>query len=354
MLSSCKKLAAVIVATIGMLVGGTDALRAQQPALCDSTASMAALLESVLDRETRVPIAGVALTASWQDAGEKIARAVTDSLGHAVLCASPNQPLTLRAAYYNLKFPAQAARLTMARPTSHSFVVDIPAVYVRGTVIDQATGNPVRDAAVRLANTPLATLSDAEGKFVFEQVPMRDYTLRIEHIAYATIGSPISVRHEDLDVAIRVAPAAIPIEPIVVTAFSRRLERAGFYERKRHGVGMFIDRKQVDAMNAQNASDLLRRIPSLRLVPQIARRHASDQPRNTTTGRGNCRFKFIIDGTRTLPDFEMDGIAAPAIEGVEIYNGLSEVPASFRAIGASDAGANAICGVIAVWTRDSR
>lgn len=114
-------------------------------------------------------------------------------------------------------------------------------------------------------------------------------------------------------------------------------------------MGKFINRQQIEAMNAHNASDLLRSVPSLRLIPQ--RMKANNEVRGT---RGNCRFAYIVDGARTLADFEMDNIAAYAIEGVELYNGLSEVPAVFRGNYPSDGGSVGICGVIAIWTRNSR
>jgi hypothetical protein len=49
----------------------------------------------------------------------------------------------------------------------------------------------------------------------------------------------------------------------------------------------------------------------------------------------------------------MDFLAAYAIEGIEVYNGLSEVPAPFRSVTSQDVG-NPPCGIIAIWTRNSR
>jgi hypothetical protein len=50
----------------------------------------------------------------------------------------------------------------------------------------------------------------------------------------------------------------------------------------------------------------------------------------------------------------MDNIPAYAIEGVELYRGLAEVPAVFRGLYHSDGGSVGVCGVIAIWTRNSR
>ena len=63
---------------------------------------------------------------------------------------------------------------------------------------------------------------------------------------------------------------------------------------------------------------------------------------------------YIVDGARTLTDFEMDNIAAYAIEGIELYTGQAEVPAVFRGHAPSDGGSVGVCGVIAIWTRNSR
>ena len=145
------------------------------------------------------------------------------------------------------------------------------------------------------------------------------------------------------------APDAVPLQPIVVTVVSRRLDNVGFYERQRRGIGTFIGRQQIDDANALFSSDLMRNVPGVRLVTAGARR---DAPRAWTTGRGTCRFRFVIDGTRALPDFELDMIAPTAIEGIAVYAGLAQVPALFRPQAAD--GVGAVCGIIAVWTRNGR
>ena len=235
----------------------------------------------------------------------------------------------------------------MASPDERSHAQQ-PSVFLRGTVIDQQTNTPVMNVVIRIVDTPLSALTDADGRFYFHEIRRGDYTLRADHIAYAAAITKLEVRADDLDVEVRLSPEAIPIHGIIVTAFSRRLEAVGFYEREKRGIGTFIDRKQIEKMKVQSSSDLLRNVPGLRLVPQAARRNV---PPNQMRGRGNCRFKYIVDGARTLSDFEIDFVAPYAIEGLEVYAGLSEVPAVFRANAMPDGG-QTICGVIAIWTRD--
>lgn len=336
-------------ATVTFL-GSALPLTAQQ-ATCDAAQNLATLIETVTDRTTRVPLAGALVIATWRDQEQQV-RVRTDSIGRTVICAPPQKQIAIKISYYDVN-NTEHTSLTIERFTRHTSIIDVPGAYMRGIVLDQETGAVLANVAVRVNNTPLATFTDANGRFYFERVPIGDYTMRVEHLSYARNDARIMIRDDDLDATIRLTPEAIPMQPIVVVAFSKRLERAGFYERRKRGVGRFIDRRQVESMNVQSASDLLRSVPGMRLIPQGARRN--NQPRNATVARGNCRFMFVVDGTRTLSDFEMDYVQAGAIEGVEIYNGLSEVPTIFRSVSTSvgNPGSGA-CGVIAIWTRDSR
>ncbi len=259
-----------------------------------------------------------------------------------------NRPIQISATYR--QYSAEPITITTTGPASrHDAIIDVTGVFVRGRVLDQQSGTPINQAEVRLTGTTLRVMTDADGRFVFGRLPVGDYQLRAHHIGYGSNSAALALQRDDLDALVRLAPAAIPLQPIVVTAFSRRLEHVGFYERQRRGVGKFINRQQIEAMSVHNASDLLRSVPSLRLIPE--RRSATNEVRGT---RGNCRFAYIVDGARTLTDFQMDNIAAYAIEGVELYNGMAEVPAVFRGHYPSDGGSVGMCGVIAIWTRNSR
>ena len=334
-----------IVGVVALLASSGGSPAAAQAPLCDAD-QKAALIQTVRDRTTRAPLVGAAVLASWEGSRETI-RLRTDSTGRVRFCAPPDRPVNLRINYRDIRSD-HITMLTMARATEHTAALDVPGMLVRGSIIDNGSGVSLNSVAVRIANTALIALTNEEGRFVFPRVPLGDYTLVVEHISYASMRAPIRVIDDDLDVSFRLTAAAIALQPVVVIAFSRRLETAGFYERQRRGVGTFIGRRQVDAMKVQRASDLLRYVPSARIVPQA---HRQNVPPNSLTGRGQCRYRFIVDGTRTLADFEMDFIAPYTIEGVEVYSGLSEVPALFRAI--ADGGPP-LCGVIAIWTRQGR
>lgn len=308
----------------------------------------ATLIETVRDRATLVPLAGATVTASWLGGNE--VRVRTDSLGRARICGPADKLITIRVAYQQARSGPHTTTLSLARVTEHISAVDAPGIMLRGSVTETGSGAPIQNVAIRIANSPLIAFTDAEGRFYLQQMPIGVYTLEAIHISYSPVKTRVDVGDQDINAEIKLSPAAIALEPIIVTTFSKRLERVGFYERQKRGVGTFLGRKQIDAMNVSRASDLLRNVPSARLIPLPPRRQ---NPQNATLGRGGCRFKFIVDGTRTLADFEMDFLSAHAIEGVEVYSGLAEVPAIFRAASTPEAG-SPLCGVVAIWTKDSR
>ena len=312
------------------------------------TCDKAALELTVVDAVTHVPSPNASVVASWHDGSEHSVKERTDSLGIARFCAPVRQVVSVRASLRNLNSQTISVLLDTLRINHRRIEIDMPYGLVRGSVVDAQTGQPIPNVAVSLARTPLNVISGDDGKFYFTRVPVGEYTVRADHISYGPYHATFKMEGEDLDATIPLTPAAIPIAPLKVVAFSQRLERAGFYDRQKRGIGTFMNRKQIEAMNAQMGSDVLRQVPSLREQYQVTR---GRRPRYYTPGRGNCRFQFIVDGTRTLPDFEMDNIAPGVMEGVEVYNGLAEVPAAFRSI---VNGGGGTCGVIAVWTRDGR
>jgi hypothetical protein len=225
----------------------------------------------------------------------------------------------------------------------------IPAAsYVRGSVVDDLTGSPIVGARVTIRDTRFSTITNVEGRFYFEDVPRGNYVLHVAHIAYVQVPASLRIASDAVDVVVRLDAAVIPLEPIRVTAFSRRLDEVGFYDRQRRGVGTFIGRSQVDGMRALNSSDLMRVVPSARLTPQPPSR---TQGGMALAGRGRCRFSFIVDGARTLPDFEMDMVAPYAIEGLEFYRSLAELPAPFRVHVGREGNATS-CGIVLIWTRN--
>ena len=86
--------------------------------------------------------------------------------------------------------------------------------WVRGTVVDAATGQPLPAATVRLAGTYRGTIANDEGEYRIE-VRQWPATLGVSHIGYASRDSVLTAPPGPVDFAL--TPAPYPFEPLVVT-----------------------------------------------------------------------------------------------------------------------------------------
>lgn len=194
---------------------------------------------------------------------------------------------------------------------------------IRGRVL--AAGDTVGVGGVTLTlmdedRSPLLRVqSDEAGFFRIPAPTAGRFRLSLERLGFSPFEAEVVVGEKELvEVEIRVAPAAILLDPLVVTA--RRRIRMGtldeFYDRmernRRRGVGFFITREEVENTPTANTSFLLGTVPNVFLRP-AGNASWTVQMRE---GGGYCTPDYYLDGLPTswdrLPPLE-------DIEGVEIY-----------------------------------
>lgn len=234
-------------------------------------------------------------------------------------------------------------------------------VHVSGKVVDSATQRPVEGVAVTLLDAEddeLATdLSNAAGQFSFLVSGRPRIHLRTERVGYLDVETP----ELDLDpfrsvsLEVRVRPGAVEVAPLEVVAGQRRNTSPvhdGFEHRKDRGFGHYITREEVQERDPVQVTDLFRSVPGVHLTSSGRGSHAV-----VTTSRGNnsfagqCPAQIYIDNFHVNRadgwTFRIDDVVAPDdVHGIEVYRGLSTVPAQFLS-------PEADCGVIAIWTRRS-
>ncbi len=233
---------------------------------------------------------------------------------------------------------------------------------IHGTVKDQATGRPIVAAEVSLLNTRGKVLdkvlTDSSGIFLLEPDDAGSYALKATGLGYeAATSALLPFKDGELvEVTFELAVDAVPLQPLTVTARSfppnRYLADAGFYDRKKSGVGVFMTREDILRRRSDEFSDLMRSVAGMDVQPTgpTGRRGFS------MTGRSNgrCQPALILDGTPTLiggmqplrgRDLPLDDVLSPRdIEGLELYRGPAGVPTEFNVN-------NAACGVLVIWTR---
>jgi hypothetical protein len=232
------------------------------------------------------------------------------------------------------------------------------AQVVKGRVVLAGTDRGIADVAVYLQTAAgqrvASATTDTAGAFIVSAPRLGMCSLHAEHIGLASVESaPFQVNvSQVVEVLLRMDVTAVPLEPLTVTARSD-LDigfLAGYYERvarhERMGFGHVFTRDRIQERQPLDIADLLRDVPSVTVV-DAADRLPSIVFRNS---RGECIPKVYINGIRQnrgntppSPAVVDESVRPVDLEGVEVYRGISEMPAEYYDEGH--------CGVILLWTR---
>jgi hypothetical protein len=230
-------------------------------------------------------------------------------------------------------------------------------------VVDEQTGVPVPsvDLVVRAANDRFitSTMTDEAGRFELTLSRLKAIAIYASRIGYADNQTPV-LHFDDHDffrVEIRLDPVAVLLAPLEVLA-RRKGERSpvleNFDRRVHMGSGYYITREDIEERDPTFVTDLLATVPGVRVTGSGAgTRRTIEMARSS--GR-DCPVQIFVDGMLVnrpiqpgfgapVAGYTIDDVALPnSVEGIEIYRGLSTVPAEFLT-------PDADCGVVAIWTR---
>lgn len=320
-------------------------LQAQSPP-CTTTPDSAMVRGTVVDARTGLPIRNVEVSVTWRldPADRPITHEVdTDEAGRFSLCDVPtNTRVFVSAEFFGNLSRIPAAQLQPNDTLDATLEVESPRARVVGRVLNESN-QPIAAATVTVGADGPKAVSGQDGRFTFAGIPPGRFPVAVSHVAFTDVADSIGVELGTLiTMNVRMAPTVIPLAPIVVEARSLRLQNAGFYDRRERGIGSYVTRPEILATLARQASDVLRRQPGMRLVRRTSGFGY------VVVGRGECPFRYFVDGTRVGPTFQIDDVDVDWIEAIEIYRGPASVPIEFMLPPTEQ---NANCGIIAIWTR---
>lgn len=221
-----------------------------------------------------------------------------------------------------------------------------------GAIADRRSEDPIPSARVSVVRSSdgvsvWSGVSDEDGRFRTPAIPLGDYRLHVEAPPFVTLTEPVTLSEAGVvDLRVELVGVDYQLGPIVVVARrSTRLQREGFYDRQRQGLGSFVTRADIEATKPFRTSDLLRQIPGLRV-------------QDVGGGRGGTQISMARDAGCTpliVVDRALAELGGPLggvnerfdpedLEGIEIFGGAS-VPAEYTSI--------TNCGVVMFWTRDA-
>jgi len=140
------------------------------------------------------------------------------------------------------------------------------------TVFGHETGQPLEGVQVSIADGAIGGVTDEDGMVRVSGISAGSHLVVIRRIGYGTERvridfSPGEVVEGEVELAIQ----PVPLEDLEVDVERRspRLRTSGFYERRQfHPGGTFLTRDDIESRPRSSvASELLRRIPSIRMVP---------------------------------------------------------------------------------------
>ena len=247
---------------------------------------------------------------------------------------------------------------------------------VLGRVVDSAS-HAVVGALVSIDSVPRTVATNDSGSFRLDSVPVGEHLLWIRQIGFQPEAFHIGVqRHSAKAVLVRVTSAAVTLPAVkteVVGQWGKpeRLDYTTkydeFYRRRAEAVsGRFLTHEDVEAMKTSDLTDILNRVPFLKLDER------GDGASLSMPGCSAGNILIMIDDQRVWPGPQltresMGTVAAVAargdktgllspdalgllkslhdenIEGIEVYNHLASLP--FEAADGS------FCAEIRIWTR---
>jgi len=349
------------------------------------TESRGLVMGVVRDASTEKPMPGVRVVLMWTGvsvAGNSVLKVpqatsvLTDDMGTFRACGVPTQivvrlqartskgasgwielsvppdGLGLRDVLLGERAPVVAAAppgttAPGAAPSATDSAAHKPAPLGSAVLTGRVTsteGKPLEGAMVLLLGTQLSARSNADGAFRLIGLPAGTQSVEVREIGYSPkrFAVDLSPRRPST-LAATLDERTTVLKTMEITA-KRGSEIAGFDQRKKTGLGYYMDRDQIEKSAAISTTDLFRQVPGL----TVAWDGQGYQIQvNRTTNAGMCPVAYYIDGSPFLSlGDDIDQIVRPEdIAAIEVYKSSAETPMQFQG---SDGGP---CGTIVIWTK---
>jgi hypothetical protein len=215
---------------------------------------------------------------------------------------------------------------------------------VSGKVVNKY-GQPIGRARVELQNTGQATLTKPNGEFVLDSLPSGTQTLEVRQLGYSPTDVPVELSmSRSENVTVKMADYVPVLSEMRVTAQREKgLNDVGFNDRKRSGMGYYLDADQLKMRQTMQFSDMLRTVPGIRVIPAGDGTNVIQSSRDPT---GGC-VTFYVDGSpwQQMTPGDLDTFVRPdEVAALEVYNGAT-TPAQFQQAG------NSGCTTVVIWTQ---
>ncbi len=198
------------------------------------------------------------------------------------------------------KFGSAGQALILALVLSIALPAAAFSIEIKGTVVDEATGEPLAGANVLIKGTTIGAATNADGQFTIRYNPTGNYTLVVSFIGYKTFEKEFSPSDDVSNLQIKLKEDVFQMESIVVTGI------ANVRSKSRSEVAVArVSAKDLTEMNNYTSIDQL-----------ITSKMAGVQLRSSS-GNVGSGFRFFI---RSGGGLNGNGQPVIYIDGVRVDN----------------------------------
>jgi hypothetical protein len=327
-------------------------------------ADKSAVIGHVYDPETLQPIAQAEVSVAWAEIevskefgirrNARLMRDSTDRLGTFKICGLPNSlQATLQArrgstvtAEIPISLgdnPSELLARTLLLSTADS-ATKVGNASVSGVVLLEGTSTNV-GSRVELVGTDIVAMTNDKGEFRMGNLPSGSRVLLARHLGFGAETAPVDLSsREQKRVTIKLPKFLAIMDPVLVTARrSAALDRIGFSQRKKSGVGYYIGPERLENMHPNSVTNILRMVPGLR-VSYGPDGDVVSSSRGSGMGSGCVRY-FLDDipYTEVTPGDINHFVTGREVVAVEVYQDTNTPPQYM--------GAGGFCATIVIWTR---
>lgn len=210
---------------------------------------------------------------------------------------------------------------------------------------------PLRGAFVSVLNSSIRVGTGPNGRFRITRIPPGQFLLIVRRGGYRPTSAMIDVKARDtLRLAYTLSEMPVNmLEGVTVTEKAVSLRMLEFEQRKKLGMGQFMDADEIDRRGSVYATELMRKFTNMTVSPSrsssMTEYFALSNREGGSISMGACPMTVYIDQVPMPTPFNLDLLPTPkSIAGIEVYGGSATIPPQYS-------GPNRGCGVILVWTK---
>jgi hypothetical protein len=211
-------------------------------------------------------------------------------------------------------------------------------------LITDTSGVPLSGAEIWLIEAlTIRTVSSDSGTFELTGLPPGAVTFSVRRLGFEAATFSATLRPGRTHRAtFPLTPSALALPGVTVEENRTKSSWLALFEQRRSWHrGTFIQRKDWESRQLRIASDILRMVPGVQVVPA---RIGSQIVMSRGDGGRRCVPQLYVHTTPYSGRF--DDFSPDDIEAVEVYSGISEIPPDLNTMG------RPVCAAVVIWTRE--